>query len=424
MPHETSGAAEQSWQSITTPFTVDLYSVVQTDDGPFAVGGGGTVVANRGQGWEPVVASGPADQNSTLRAIATTENGKRVWVAGASGAIGMYDLIRDRKYDFSYSKDISDSWQSIAVFGSAGSEKVFVANGSGTILSFTLSGLEATDYSPSKPGSGSAIGALAATADGVVYAADTGGNVYEKRPGEWVAIGIAEAQATLTDVAVGPKKTVSVAAGDGQVYRYDPAAETWTSIEVPAAGLRAVDSADGHLVAVSESNTVFRRPIDGRTSWREESTPTGNDLLDIALGYPDIVVGKAGTVIERPPRTPPTDRETSPTEPDENPAQADPCARLETELLTRLERSELEYLLRHSECESPLLDRHGLLTGEETESVLDGRLGATQRLPVVALPVAGDIAGTKERTRHRSSCECGEPGARLENVLLERLLCE
>ena len=178
MSHETDAETDRSWQSVTTPFDVDLYDVVHADENPFAVGGSGTIVANRDEGWETVVSSGPAGQNSTLRSIATTEKGSRVWFAGASGAIGMYDTIRNRTYDFSYAKDISGSWQAITVFGTAGSEKVFVSNGSGTILSVSLSGLETTGWSPAKPGSGASIPALAATADGVVYAVDTGGTVY------------------------------------------------------------------------------------------------------------------------------------------------------------------------------------------------------------------------------------------------------
>lgn len=426
MAHETEPETEYSWQSVTTPFSVDLYDVVQTDDGPFAVGGGGTLVANRGQGWETVVDSGPAGQSKTLRSIAVTDNETRLWFAGASGAIGMYDLIRNRTYDFSYSKDISDSWQSIAVFGTGGSEKVFVANGSGTVLSVTLSGLEATSWSPSKPGSGSSIPALAATDDGLVYAADTAGNVYERRPGEWATIGIKNAQATLNDVTVGPTKNVYVAAGDGILYRYDPAAETWKSIEIPAAGLRAVDTADEHLVVLSESNTVYRRPLDGRTSWQKESTPTGSDLLAIATGYPDIAVGKAGTVVERPPRSPPN-AEQPETPPEEGTPPVDPCTRLETELLSRLERAELEYLLRHVDCESPLLEHLEALTGAETGSVLEGRLEGATQAPVVVLPVADGVAGGTETQsiRHRhSACDCGHGESTLEDVLLERLVCE
>lgn len=421
MAHETDAESERSWQSITTPFDADLYDVVHTDDGPFAVGGGGTIVANRSQGWEPVVESGPAGQNRMLRSIATTENGARVWVAGASGAIGAYDLIRDRMYDFSYAKDISGSWQSIAVFGTAGSETVFVSNASGTILTGTLSGLEVTGWSPSKPGSGAAIPALAAAADGVVYAVDTGGNVYEKRPGEWAAIGIADVQATLRDVTVGPQKKVYVAAGDGAIYRYDPATERWKPIETPAAGIRAVDCSDGHLVAVSESNTVFRRPLNGRTSWRRESTPSGNDLLAVATGYPDVAVGKAGTVVEKPPRTPPTEARRS-----ETPPRSDPCERLETELLNRLDRAEVESLLRQADCESSLLERLGLAESDETESVSGRRLDRLDRAPMVVLPVAGELAAASGRTegRRRSSCECAGDESTLEDVLLERLLCD
>lgn len=105
MTHESS--TERAWKSVTTPFAVDLFAVTQTAEGPFAVGGSGTVAAERSGGWEMVVDQGPAGKNRTLRAVDVTDDGTRVWFAGASGAIGMYDLERGRLYDYSYAKDVS-----------------------------------------------------------------------------------------------------------------------------------------------------------------------------------------------------------------------------------------------------------------------------------------------------------------------------
>ncbi|WP_245799929.1 hypothetical protein [Haladaptatus litoreus] len=57
----TSAQTESSdeWSSIESPTTKTLNGVVDTSEGPFAVGAGGDVLARRKSGWEKVVEYGP-----------------------------------------------------------------------------------------------------------------------------------------------------------------------------------------------------------------------------------------------------------------------------------------------------------------------------------------------------------------------------
>ncbi|MFC7138673.1 WD40/YVTN/BNR-like repeat-containing protein [Halosimplex aquaticum] len=415
MTHETP--SEQSWKSVATPFAVDLFAVAQSAEGPVAAGGSGTVVAERTDGWETVLEDGPGAKNRTLRSADVTDDGTRVWFAGASGAIGMYDLDRQRTYDYSYSKDISASWSAVDVSGPAGEESVLVANGSGTILPFDVDGLSPRYGGPVTPGSGAEITALAHAADGVGYAVDTTGTVYEAGAGGWEAVGIEQAASTLRDVTVGPDGRLYVASADGVLYRRDGA--TWTAVEVPASGLRAVDVHDGHVAVLAVGNVVYRRPLDGRDRWRKESTPTGNDLLSLALDGPDVAVGKSGTVVERPAASPPPEESPAPTEPSES--RIDVCELLVSELVGRLEREELTALLRRREaCDGSVVEQ--LNAASETESGPTELLAGADGSNLLVLPVAGADALSVVAARGGDACACECDRSERPCAALERLL--
>ena len=75
-----------------------------------------------------------------LRTLDVTDDGKRLWFAGSSGTIGCYDVETNRKYDYSYPNEMTSTWESIAVSGNTGSEKLLIANGSGEVLPASVDG--------------------------------------------------------------------------------------------------------------------------------------------------------------------------------------------------------------------------------------------------------------------------------------------
>ncbi|MFC7165564.1 hypothetical protein [Halospeciosus flavus] len=297
-------ADRPEWRVVEeVPVTSTIYGVAQTSEGPYAVSGGGVLIANRDgdEGWEVVFDDGPATRDSRLKAIDVTDDGKRVWIAGSSGALAAYDVEERRKYDYSYPKEMTSSWEGLTVSGEAGSEKALVANGSGEVLPFTVDGFD-VDWAPvSKPAKkGSTIAALAAGPDGTGYAVDTSGNAFKTTKEEgWEDIGIVNAQVGFYDIFAGPNGRVYVAAGDGRLYRYDDSYRSWTPIGVAKETLRAVDLFQEQLVVLGASGTIYQRRMGGER-WEKIHSPTSKDLYDLSLGYPDVAVGEGGTVIKRP----------------------------------------------------------------------------------------------------------------------------
>jgi len=65
--------AERSQQAeIETPFESTLFDVAQTTQGLYAVGNGGTLVADRGDGWEMILDDGPSTRQNQIRAMDVT----------------------------------------------------------------------------------------------------------------------------------------------------------------------------------------------------------------------------------------------------------------------------------------------------------------------------------------------------------------
>ena len=153
---------------------------------------------------------------------------------------------------------------------------------------------------------GSNVAALAAAPDGVGYAVDTSGNAFRTSQQEgWTDIGILDAQLRLYDVWAGANQRVYVTAIDGNVYRYDDSAGDWSPIGVAdGIALRAVDvridDGEGEMVVVGGDGCIYERT--GRERWRELPSPQQTTLFDVTVGEEaDVLVGKNGTVIERPP---------------------------------------------------------------------------------------------------------------------------
>ncbi len=107
----------------------------------------------------------------------------------------------------------------------------------------------------------------------------------------------------FTDLYAGANGRVYVAAGGGCVYRYDDSYNDWTPIGAADRNtLTAIDifereNGEPQKVALTRNGDIFQR--DGRDRWEELPSPTRNGLRALALGSPDVAVGKGGTVIQR-----------------------------------------------------------------------------------------------------------------------------
>lgn len=297
---ETDDTATGSgdWTVADTEIEKTMYGVTWTENGPYAVGDSGTVAGRGRDGdWTVVVPSGPAVKRNTLNAVDVTDDGERIWFAGSSGAIGMYDTTTGRKYNYSAPMEMTSTWEAIGIAGERGDERLFVANGSGEVLRAVIDENDCPAFGePVKPGSGSTVPALTVRED-VAYAVDTSGNVFERRDEEWTTVGIRNAQINFTDVDVGPEGSVLVTGGGGIVYRYDATCENWTPVAVGTVVLRGIDRRDGDVAVVGDGGRAYERRL--REGWTGVETDVEATLHAIALGPTDVAVGEGGVIVER-----------------------------------------------------------------------------------------------------------------------------
>ena len=299
-------AGRPDWRVLDTRLSCNLYAVVGTVEGPHAVGGRGVLAADRGEGWEVVFDDGPATRQNQIRSVDVTDDGKRLWLVGSGGSIGCYDVAERRRYDYGYPEQLTSTWEGIAVSGPRGAEKALAANGSGEVLPFAVEDAD-PDWGYLDPvgDANAGIDAFGSTPEGVGFVVDTTGSAYKTTPAEgWTDIGVLDTQASFTEVAAGPDEQVYVAADDGRLYRYGDTYHSWTPIEVgDGVAVRTVDVYRGgngrrQMAVLSEEGRLYERVASER--WERRPVPTNDRLYDLSLGDPDLVVGRSGTVIERP----------------------------------------------------------------------------------------------------------------------------
>ncbi|WP_254763298.1 WD40/YVTN/BNR-like repeat-containing protein [Natrinema marinum] len=294
------GGPDSQWIAADVPTDAALYDVVPTAEGTYAVGEDGVVLAREGGDWTVALEHGLSGAGDGLRTAAVTSNGRALWTAGDSGALGLYDVVADRAVDFSAPLEKTTSWTAIAAAGLAGDERITAINSSGELLRGRRDGADVSWGDVSEPGSGSSVTDIALTSLAYGYIVDTDGGVFESRDGgvTWTRIGIDGAGVDFAAVAAIDSGHVTVAGGNGAVYGYNGVDWSRTTLgEQPIAALaRDRDTA----LAVSASGVIYERSFDG---WEPlVRLRPGNDLHAVALGTarsPQLVVGESGTVFER-----------------------------------------------------------------------------------------------------------------------------
>ncbi len=129
----TVSASESDWTVVETPVDNTLHDVAYTSTNPHAVAGGGLVIERTANGWEVVVQGGPTGNGNDLYGADTTDDGERLWIVGASGAIAEYDVTTGNLVDRSAPNDYTSNFNDVAVTGPAGEADVYVADDSGAV---------------------------------------------------------------------------------------------------------------------------------------------------------------------------------------------------------------------------------------------------------------------------------------------------
>lgn len=291
------GPPDWGWIEADSPTEKTLYAAVMTAEGPCAVGEDGCVLVRQGEDWSVLDADGPAGAANGLHGAAVTDEGRRVWFCGTSGAVGRYDVVEGTVTDHSAPGGETSTWEDAAVVGRVGRERIHLANGSGELLAGSV-GTDGIAWSGvGKPATGTSASAVSYV-DGAGFLADTAGGVYRTTDGEpWRRIGLRSESDTPLDLVALDAETVAVATNEGAIASYN--GFNWLRSDLGDTALHAVDREGARGLAVGTNGVIHEL---GENDWNSKSTPTSRPLYGAALGTaedPDVAVGDNGTVLER-----------------------------------------------------------------------------------------------------------------------------
>jgi hypothetical protein len=295
----TGAAQDASWESVTSPVDTTLWDVEKTARNNFAVGGGGVVVERSDAGWKKVVDGGPTGNGNDLYGADVTDDGKRLWFVGASGAIGEYDVETGNLNDYSAPNDVTNNFNDVSVTGNADEANVYVAGDSGQVYYSFENGATGTWNSVSV-GQGAAIQAIDFHGVRAGHLVNGNANVFATDDGTtWNRIGIADADVSLYGVDSNASDEVWVAAGSGVVYTYATDGDgtpAWHRTKVGEPGQRDIEMSDGDGYSVGTAGSVFEL---SNGLWNNDETPTEQGLEGVVdQSDNDIAVGASGTIIE------------------------------------------------------------------------------------------------------------------------------
>jgi len=288
-----TAAADEQWTDVESPTGNTLHDVEDTATGAYAVGGGGVVIERTDEGWRKVLDGGPTGNGNDVYGADVTDDGKRLWFVGASGAIGEYDVQTGNLEDHSAPMDVTNNFNDVAVTGEASEANVYVAGDSGKMYYSFENGREET-WEYVTPGSGSNINAVDFYDDRKGHIVDGNKTVFRTEDGEaWDKLGIADANVNFYGVDSDGPDDVWVSGGGGMIFRWD--GSEWTPTDTGDASLRDIELAGGDGWTVGGGGKVYR--YDG--TWSATETPTGENLQAVVPDSPTVAVGAGGTIIER-----------------------------------------------------------------------------------------------------------------------------
>ncbi len=291
------------WSTVESPTTKTLHGVVDTTEGPFAVGAGGDVLARRQSGWQKVVEYGPQARSRPLTGVDVTDDGKRIWFVGGSGVIGEYDVETETLTNYSAPKEKTSTWEDVAVTGNSGEdERLYFVNGSGELLVGVRQSSGALKYEDViKPGGGSTIPGIDFHARKSGHVCSTSQLVSKTTNGgsDWTKIGIDFAGQNFFDIASVGKQDVNIAGGGGIIYRYDGFRWTPHVIDDGRQAIRSIDRDGGEGLAAGAGGKVYERLSAGQ--WKRYQTPVETKFHGVSHGSNgvDVAVGGGGTIVER-----------------------------------------------------------------------------------------------------------------------------
>jgi hypothetical protein len=290
------GGADDAWTRVKTSVDNTIYDVAHTTAGAYAVAGGGILLTRQDTSWVKVLNDGPSSNGSDLYGLDVTADSTRLWLVGASGAIGEYDVTTSSLTDRSQPMDVSNNFRGVAVTGESGSARVTIVGASGKVY-YSASNGETGTWNEVTPGSGAGLRAVDFYAGTEGHLLDGSQTVFATTDGTTFSdIGIANADVGFRGVDADASDDVWVAGDGGTVRHWN--GSTWSATDLGDPGLMDVEVAgtDQSGYVAGKSGAIFA--FDG-VDWTRQETPTGQNLRAIVQGDPAIAVGASGTVLER-----------------------------------------------------------------------------------------------------------------------------
>jgi len=291
-----STVTSSEWTTVETPTEKTLHDVVQAGSETYAVGGGGLLLRRTSEGWTKVFDGGPTGNGNDLYGADVTDDGTRIWLVGASGAIGEYNVETGTLNDRSAPMDVTNNFNDVSATGEGGEASVYIAGDSGKMYYSFENGKEGT-WEYVTPGSGSNINAVDFFDGRDGHIVDGNKTVFETADGEtWSKIGLADANVNFYGVDADGPADVWVSGGGGMIFHWN--GSEWIPEDTGDASLRDIDVAtdDSAGLAVGSGGKVYALS-DGM--WTRQATPTGENLRAVVRGAPSVAVGASGVVLER-----------------------------------------------------------------------------------------------------------------------------
>ena len=222
------------------------------------MGGAGVVLERTPESWRRVLDGGPTGNGTNLYGSDVTDDGKRLWFVGSSGAIGEYDVETGDLTDHSAPIDVTNNFNDVSVTGEVGSANVYVAGDSGKMY-YSFENGETGSWDYVTPASGSAINAVDFFDDRSGHIVDGNQTVlYTKDGVSWDKLGIENANYNFYGADSDGFDDVWVSGGGGKIF-----------------------------------------DCDAGVGCDPEQTPTGANLKAVVRGDTDVAVGAGGSIVER-----------------------------------------------------------------------------------------------------------------------------
>lgn len=287
------------WTVSESPKKTQLTGVESAGNAAVATGRRGVLLERVAPGeWEAVFTNGSTGNGNGVYDASFTDDGKRAWYVGNSGVFGYYDRETGEAISHRAPDDISNTFRSVAVSGTAGEESIYTVDNSGQVLSAAVDGERVSVDSFTKPGDGTTLSEVVVAESGL-FMADVSGYVYYSRNGvNWRRKRLVE---TTIEALATTEAGIAAITDNGTVYRdvslFEQRERTKkaefgaTSPEEIAAedGLFVIAGCDGCLIPVTaDGDAVHAEPGPAVTYYGADVTDDGTI----------IGVGSSGTISE------------------------------------------------------------------------------------------------------------------------------